>query len=295
MATENSPDAPAPAAPDAPAAEGEAPAPDASGGEAGGEAGEQAAAPGEAPKKPDPMAAKFASLAKSEAKLRADRDALKKEREEVDTYKKERAAFEALKSRNPLAAMKKLGLTYQQLTDLALSGVSEDDEGEEPKPEPLHPEVAKMQERIATLEREKQEGIIANFRHQLDAHARANAEKYEYVAAYGQDGLDTVFAYIENNVNKETGEVPSFDDALAAVESAFERAAEPLLKVKKLQGKIAPVQPKPAVTEQPESRQGAPKSSPRTLTNAAAANAPKRPLSKAERLEAAAAALRFKE
>lgn len=199
--------------------------------------------------KKDKFATRFAALAREEKRITKMRDALKAEQAQFATFK---AAIDKLKT-DPLAALKELGVDYDELTRRVLSGGKPD----------ASDEVKALREKLEALERERQaeaeraqqaqiEAAFAAAKRDLATMSRDSARfplASKWDAAEVAEGA---FALIESHFTK-TGQVLSFDAALQEVEKRLEDYR------KRLVGD-APSQSAP-------SPQAPPKAPPRAITN----------------------------
>jgi hypothetical protein len=255
--------------------------------------------------KPKPSSAQFAAIAKKERELRALEDKLKAERAEVDTIRKQGAEYEAARKAaklNPLAFMKSHGLTFAEVQDFVLRG-------EEPSPEVKQSEEFRtVREQVDALkkemadrdaaEKEKAKAIadagiqqaIQQWTGKLTETIKAGGEKYEFVAAAGTEAIDLMRETLEAAFDKD-GTRLTIEQLLERAEAYYESKVAGLLQTKKARAKLAPEAPKPAVPKA-ASEFRATRAAPRTLTNSTAAPAAPtgktRPLTREERIEAAA-------
>jgi hypothetical protein len=255
-------------------------------------------APATEPAKPaDPMASKFAALAKKERQARllqsqakAQADALAKREAEIARREKE---WDEEFRRNPLAALKKRNLTYQDITNAALN-----DDKFDPATEvkSVKDEIERLRQEQAEKERKAQEDAKAQqaqaeaqaveaFKERIGQHIESNGEKYELTNLY--DASELVFQTVEEHFAR-TKKVLSLDEACGLVESYLESEIERTAKQsKKFQSKYG--QPKPVEEKKP-----APSKTDTTLSNHL--NAPTSPsllspANEAERMKRALAAL----
>lgn len=170
-----------------------------------------------------------------EAKI-AERERLIEEREKE---------YEAYKS-NPLKALDRMGLTYEQLTQSVLSGKDELTpeariqrlEAEQNKRwEMLQKQEEERQAKIAEQEKAKVEAAENQFKATVTDYVKKNAETYEYTALFGQEGLvfDTIKACFEAE-----GRLLTTEEAAKLVEAELESQFEKALASKKGQAKIKP-------------------------------------------------------
>lgn len=244
-------------------------------GEGEGEGEESKPEPAEEDPKKDKFATRFAALAREEKRITKMRDALKAEQAQLATFK---AAVEKIKT-DPLAALKELGVDYDELTRRVLSGGKPD----------ATDEVLELRERLDRLEKERQaEADRAEQARIQEAFTRAKRDlatmsrdsaRFPLASKWDEaEVAEGAFALIEQHFYR-TGQQLPFDAALQEVERRLEDYR------KRLVGG-APSQSAP-------SPQAPPKAPPRAITNAvvtAQGTAPAE-LSEEERREQAIRAL----
>lgn len=200
--------------------------------------------------------------------------------------------------KDPLNTLKDLGLSYEQLTNLALNDGKltpemqmdllrqEIDQKYSSEIEKLKQE---LEERDKRLEEEKYNEVVNNFKTELTNFVN-DSEKYELIRA--NDASDLVYDVIEQHYG-ETGRILSKEEAADAVEEYLEEELEKLLKVGKVKNKLTPQEAaQQAASPKPTMTQKAP-----TLSNAhsAAASKPSRPLTREESVARAASLLKWNE
>lgn len=230
----------------------------------------------EEPKKAeeDPrFASRFAALAREEKRIRKERDALKAQEAELSTFK---AAIDKLKT-DPLAALKELGVDYDELTRRVLSGGKPD----------ASDEVKMLREKLEALERERQEQADREQQAQIQATFAAakreladlsrDATKYPLTSKWEPaEVAERAFAIIEQHFY-ETGKPLTYDEALSQIEARLVEHRRRLVGDE-------PQQPKP------------PAAPPKAITNRVVTSPGTAPaeLSMEEREEAAIRYLRLK-
>lgn len=235
-------------------------------------------------KKEEPIAAKFSALAKKEkalVKLQADAKA----REAMATAKEADVAAreakikesEALWETNVFEALRSKGYSYQQLTDMILSGQAA------PEKKPEDP-IEKTQKSIEALRKEftdkeaareaavkkAQEDATAakaqslkeaeeNYMAEVNEFSKANAETYELLNTYGQQELviETVKGFYDTHKR-----VLSVKEACDMVEQYLDSEAQKALKTKKYASKLAA----PAIPTE-EKKEEEPRIQTKTLSN----------------------------
>jgi len=215
----------------------------------------ESTAPVEAPKteatvetKPEDMSSKFAALAKKEryarmlsqqAKARAEDLA----RREAAIQQREQAWEEEFRS-NPLQALKRRNLTYEDITNAALNDGKFDPNVEIKS---VKDEIQRFKEEQEQRERQSLEiqrqaqaqaeaEVIEAFKDRITGHIEQNTEKYELTKLY--DASDLVFQTVEEYFEREQ-KVLSVDEACALVEDFLESELERTSKEsKKFQSKF---------------------------------------------------------
>lgn len=196
--------------------------------------------------------------------------------------------FESLKDTNPMAALKLLGLDYQDLTSVALAdgNVSPDIKikqmndkvdnylkAQEAEKETRAKE-AKAQEEAKVAQAEK------SFRADIGTYISDNKSKYQFIDFEGQTDLvyEVIDEHYTRTLDKATGvgQIMKISDAADRVEAYLESKNEDRLKLDKVKSKLGP-QPTQFVVK-PERTLPVQKQM-RTLTNQQSATAT-RPTSK---------------
>lgn len=248
----------------------------------------------EQPTKVDP---RFSALARKEAELHRQREAMKAEKDAIRQAHAQVVAFEEAKQaakRDPLAALEALGLTYEQITEQMLNG----------KQPTASAEVAQVREELQRLRVEQeasrakaeaaaaarlqaeQQAIIEEARTSAVAHVEANASRYELTTI---NNAATLVPQVREQHFARTGQLLTIEQAADLVEKHFEGIADRVAKAQKVQTKLQQrAAPAPAAT---------PPAAQRTLSNALTAStstAPAGPRTDADRIRAALARLEGK-
>jgi hypothetical protein len=232
-----------------------------------------------------------AKLAEIEAKLESLSAPKVEEVQEVE--KEPELPLEYRLKKDPLGTLSELGLSYDQLTNLALNDgkltpemqmelmKQELESKYNSKFESLQNELL---ERDKRLEEEKYNETVTNFKNELTSFVNSN-DNYELIRA--NDAVDVVYDVIEEHY-KETGNIMSKQEAADQVESYLEAEVEKLLKLNKLKSRFAPPQ-----TEQPQQREKAPQSPTLSNTHSTTVSKPSRPKSRDASVASAASLLRW--
>ncbi len=232
-----------------------------------------------------------------EAKLKAFEDRFKK----VDE-------FESIKTKNPLQALEKLGLTYEDLTKIQLS------DGEVPPDVQIKKieekfsqfETAREQEKAQQAETAKkaaadrEEQAISSFKGEIGTYLDDNKARYELISFESQQ--DLVFQVIDEHyrrtIDPETGvgKVMKIEEAADKVEQFLEEKEIKRRSVSKVKALWSAV-PKDAIKDAAK-QINKPVQQPRTLTNNLSANQTARkstaPITDQERVQRAIAYAREK-
>jgi hypothetical protein len=205
------------------------------------------------------LASKFAALSKREKQLR-EREKLLNAKLEAEKQKWESETSEKLKStvsveelrNDPLSAIEKAGLTFEQFAQIILNDgkpttemmLSQAEKKMLSKIEDLE---RKLQEKDQMGEKQREEAAKQNMLSDIQTLVESD-NKYEFIKA--NEAFDLVIDTMERHYNKtmeEEGEgrILSIQEAADAVEAYFEQEAEKLLKLQKVQSKFKPAQAKP--------------------------------------------------
>jgi hypothetical protein len=243
--------------------------------------------PQKEPEKKESVAEKFTLAAKRERALVQKEEAFKQTQATFEAKVQEREAqlvareekikeletlFEQGKS-DPLSALKKLGWTYQELTNRVLNNDKPTAEQElkqvrdelgtfkkqltEEKQKEIEERKQKEEEDLKNLEKERSQAM-EKFRTDLHSYIKEKGEAYELINTYEEH--DLVLALIENHYER-TGESMEVDKASELAEKYLEeKYFGKLSKTKKYSSKIVTEEKK----DEPKPSQA---SSAKTLTN----------------------------
>lgn len=255
---------------------------------------ETAPAPAPAPEKP--RSDRFAALARKEADVYRKQQAVRAQQAELARQAEEIKAFNEAKRQaalNPMAALKQLGLTYEQITQFVLNDEKPTPEAEvlsvRQELEEFKRQTRDEQQRILEAQRaaaaQEQQQIVEAFREEVKEYVGQHTDTYELTTLYNGENL--VSDVIEEHF-KQSGKLLTIPEAAKMVEDYFEDVTRKATATKKFaatQQKVASPQAQTTAT--------APKIGP-TLSNdlsAVATAAPKSPRSDADRIAAALARL----
>jgi len=242
----------------------------------------EAAPPAPEVKPDDGVTKKLGKMARQEAALReraaafeAQQSAWEAQRKELEADAAEAKRFRQLKA-NPLAFAKEVGLTPQQILELAAKGDTTDPgivaaiEEQKARAEALE---KRLTEREAAERQVQQQQQMAQYQGRIEAMVTAGGERWEFAKAEGVDPSYVVQAAIEyvraNGVaiHGKTDEDRVFEHVLDRIEAWQEKQAEKLKSTSKWAKKFAPAPP-PA----PEAKK--PATTSRTLTHASSSTPP---------------------
>lgn len=262
----------------------------------------------EEPKLQDRFAPKFAALSRKEkaireqeAAVKAEKAQIEKMRAEIEEQKKafesERTGWKSKLKEKPFEALKDEGLTYEQLTEIALNDQNPTPEmqmrrmREEMKAEfqkeleavkaQLADKEAKEKESEEKTAQEQYEAAVAQYRDQVKNVVDANDE-FELIKTH--DAYDLVVDVVKE-YHANTGSILPALDAAKHVETYLEDEAKKILSAKKFQPKVQAAKPD---SNEPKNKA--------TLTNNNASELPvngKKLLSREESIQEAAKLLRF--
>lgn len=186
-------------------------------------------------------------LAKKEAensrRLKAENQKLHEERQALEAQKKEVESliqFKQLLAKNPLKALESVGLSYDKMTDLVLTGEQQEapttiEDVKAYVQKTLEEERAKLK---AEAEAQQIEQTIKQFKAEVTNFINTNSEKYEFIAL--NDAHDKVSDLIQAHY-LENNELLSTEQAADLLEEHYTEVARKLASAKKLAN---PTQPK---------------------------------------------------
>lgn len=183
-------------------------------------------------KKDEIISPRLAMLAKEEKRLQEERKRLQEERKnpefaEFQEFKKLKANAKS----DPISALEKLGLTYDEITDYVISGKHTKD-----------PSVRALEEKLANLEKEAKEreenakkeletAQLKQFQEQIKAECLKAPDEFELVNVWGAHNL--VYSVIQAHYDK-TEEILPIQEAAKKVEAHLEEESKKYQGSKKL-------------------------------------------------------------
>lgn len=211
--------------------------------------------PTETPK-PTLDSERFARLAAKEAQLQKDREAYKAQVEALKPVKEQIDQFNELKKTDKIAALKLMGFTEEDIVNF----IADQPEKKEPTPAELAAKAAqeelekykKEQLELKTKEQqERDERNIKAFKDGIGEAIAKDAEKYEYLNHYGAIAQDVVYETVLQFIKEDPNMTPldALKEAMASVEEYYEEEMDKVIKLKKLQSKLSPVATETIKTE----------------------------------------------
>lgn len=222
---------------------------------------------GAEPVKDELVSSRIAQIARKEAKYREEQEALKKEREELHKSKSEfdpfyakYKEFEAMRAKDPVAAIKMLGFSDTDYVNFVAA--QEDKSTPEERAEKIAE--AKIAEFRAEQTKEKQgeesrrnEESISGFKKNIGITIKTDPDRFEMCNFYGEAAETLIFqtvqeAYQEDLKTDPAAEPMTAEAATDLVEKYYEEHTEELKKLKKF-NKQAEAEPE-AIVERPAAK-----------------------------------------
>lgn len=224
---------------------------------------------------------RFVHLAKKEAKLQREREALAAEKKanaeakaKYDNVEKQFREFEELKKTDPIAAMKHAGFSNEDIFNFYAKTEADKQAALSPEAKAVAAADARIKEfedrqtKAAQDAKKKQDDtIIGKFKSNISVAITKNKDKYEYCNHYGPQAEQQLYLNIEHHLNT-TGELLSIPEALESLESFYEETDKSMNTLKK-RGYKAP-EPKEEEVVPPKSKTLSNKVSPTIRSSAAA-------------------------
>ena len=236
----------------------------------------------------------FSQLAKKEAELVRQRSEFKKEQEatrlekaKVEEYQKKIQAYEQAKQTDPVAALKMLGFSEQDIFNYMASQQKTEPTAEEKAAqaaakaadEKIRAFEEQQTRRLLHEQQQKDQSLIAGFKSELGKALQQTKDSLEYCAYYGPEAEDLAYEITLAVVKESKGqEILTPHEALQMAEEYFEERDKEMSTLKKRKAQSVPIEaPKPKQPERtrtvtPADPREAPKptiTKTRTLTNAA--------------------------
>lgn len=227
---------------------------------------------------PSLASTQLSHLAKKEAKLQAERDQFKKEREEFEELKTKvkgvydkATLFEETRKKDPIKAFKELGFTEKEIIDYLA-------QEEAPKPsteEIVQAELKKFQDeqtkKAKEIQAKRDQETVQKFKIQLSDVVKSDPQKYELCAYHGPMAEQLMFDIAVEEA--KAGEAPDPKSIADDVEEFYLNQFEAMRKLNKLTPKQEAVLEKaqPERSRTVHSPQDTVKPKATTLTNKIAA------------------------
>lgn len=196
------------------------------------------------------VSTRIAKIAKKEAEYQAEREKIKKEHEdlqkqrgEFEPFFKRYKEFEELKSKDPVAAIRLLGLSDADFVNFMTA--SEDKSTPEEKAAKIATaEIEKfkkgMEEKEAQVAAERDKEAIAQLQKNIGITIKTDADKFEFCNFYGESAQHLIYQTIVNAFQEDVKGNPDAEPMTAEaaadlVEKYYEeQATEMVSKLKKL-------------------------------------------------------------
>lgn len=235
------------------------------------------------------VSTRIAHIAKFEAKKREEQEALKRDREEFNKSKSEfdpfyakYKEFEAMRAKDPVAAIKMLGFSD---TDYVNFVAAQEDKStpEEKAAKVADAKIAEFKAEQAKKEKEaeakRDQEAQDEFRKDIGTTIKADPEQFELCNYYGEAAEALIFKTIQQGYEEDLKTNPeakpmSLEDAAKLVEGYYEDFHVEANKLKKFNKTAeAPKEEPVAKKEEPLKAEVKPGMPPRTLTNRVAPTA----------------------
>ena len=216
--------------------------------------------PVEEPKERDSV--RFAALAKREREVVKGKDALKTERVQFETERKELSDYKAAKQEaksSPLKALELLGVTYKELTDFIMNDekptVDSRFESLQEKFDRLQKEREEEKKQVFESEKakvnEQQQQVLEKWESGVKEFVKTNTERYELINLYDQ--THEVIALVKGHY-AQTQKILTSEQAADLVEKQLEEYVDQAKQTKKYKAKEMPqpkAESKPPISAQP--------------------------------------------
>lgn len=222
----------------------------------------------------NPDAARFEQLAKKEAAIVKEREAIKREREEFEAKvqaKKDRLemleAFESKRGSNPVDAIKSLGFTDTEVYNFLASKDAEKNDPVNQAKLAAQAEIAVFKEQQTAEQKraqaEQNKTIINQFKQNISKEVKSDPEKYEYINHEGASAEALIYSTVEKVLELE-GEMISIKEAMDLVENYYEEKDKAMSAIKKRTPKEAVADAKEKIADLKETQS---KQQTKTLSN----------------------------
>lgn len=195
---------------------------------------------------------RFAMLAKKEAKVQKEREEWKaqvaKERAEIEELKtklktpyEKIQAFEALKAKDPIAALKEIGFTETDIFNFMAGQEKKEPTTEELARAAAAEEVNKFKQEqakvAAELQKSRETALLSSYTDNISNAIKKNPDKYEYANYFGEEAKELGLEFARECV-KANQEPPTPEEVAEAVEEYYEEQDKAMSALKKRQPKV---------------------------------------------------------
>ena len=214
-----------------------------------------------APAAPDLDSARFASLAKKEADLvkrqqafKAEQEKFGAERGQVQEILKRRDQFEETRKTDPVAALRLIGFSEQEIFNF-LAAQEKKELSSEEKAAEVAAKVAEeriaaakkeQEDRQAAIQKEQDERSLTEYKTSIGGFIEAHKDKYEYCAHYGPAAVEQAYLTVLQVVKDSKGQdIPTTEEVLDQLEELYEEEDKRLMAINKRKSWSAPKEEAP--------------------------------------------------
>lgn len=236
-------------------------------------------------KEEDSFSSKFAALSRRERELVKKERLIKEREKQIEASGGDSEKLRKLVKEDPFKVLEILGTNYDELTQYALAGTSEEARALRQVKKELDELKKQKEEEHKTLQEREAQAKVDKFKAEQREHILKAGAKYELINA--TERYDLVYDVVDEYF-RENQEILDNDTAAKMVEDYLEKEVEKVLKAEKIKNRFVTTK-KEEPAEKPESKSF-------TLTNKmsqVSTEADNRPLSREESLERAASLIKF--
>jgi hypothetical protein len=208
------------------------------------------------PKKEEPLSSRFAALARKEKAALKRAQEVKAREAEIEAREakvREQEESYTLGKKDPIAALKRLGWSYEDITNHILNDQKPTPESEiksvreEMAQWRKQQEEEKEKERLSLEDKKKADydRAIEDFKSEMNEYIEQNTETYELINLHEQQELvyATIEEHYQTTLNAGKPKILSNKEACDLVESYLESQLEKLAQTKKFKSKYSAPQP----------------------------------------------------
>lgn len=200
------------------------------------------------------IAKREAALQKEREQIKKDREQLLSEKEESDRYRQRGKQFDELWAKDKVAALKLIGASDTEIINIVAGEESAEETAEVAARRIAQEESQKIRDELATEKKtiaaERNAFLIEQLKTDITTKIKADAEKYEYIAAEGVEGELQVYAFIEEDLkaNKDdpNHKMLTVEEAAQLAEEYYEERDKAFDALKKRKSRLSPT---PAAAE----------------------------------------------